>query len=218
MHTALTLSEELMLLAVHDDKGHLLVAASTMIPFGIASCILYDLKNNGKIEFDNEFSSVVLNNSKSTRETYLDFVLERISLQNKEQNFEFWVRSIAIDFNKIKEQILNNLVLKGILKRNNQKLFFLFEFSKYPTLNPAPETATRDSIHKCILMEMPPTEKLLHLIILIYNCNLIEEIFPKNNRELAKKRIELLIAKESLHKLFLKFNGELSVMDSLAIE
>ena len=50
----LSLSEELLLLAVHDEKGSVILSTTALLPYGIASTILLDLKYHKKIEFVDE--------------------------------------------------------------------------------------------------------------------------------------------------------------------
>ena len=48
---SLSLTEELLLLAVHDEKGSVILSSTALLPYGISASLLLDLKNLEKINF-----------------------------------------------------------------------------------------------------------------------------------------------------------------------
>lgn len=205
----LTLSEELMLLAVNDDKGHFILSATSDLPYGIAASILIELQERNKISMDEKGLVNIIEDSK-TEVDFLDFALNLIRRTKKIKDCEFWIRSLALEYKVFKEQIIENLVLKGILQKKAKKFLFLIDFKKYPTLNPAPELETRDKIHKVVLMGIKPDKKIKNLIILLYCCNLVDEVFPKTSRKVAKKFIKSISEDSNLGKLITKISSEMN--------
>lgn len=205
----LTLSEELMLLAVNDDKGHFILSATSDLPYGIAASLVLELSYREIITI-NEKGIVELKKDTKTDIDFLDFAINLIRRTKKLKDCEFWIRSFALEYKVFKEQIIENLVLKGILKRKAKKFLFLIDFNKYPTLNPAPELETRDKIHKVVLMGVKPDKVIYDLIVLLYCCNLVDEVFPKNLRKAANKFIKKLTEDSKLGKLILKITSEMN--------
>jgi len=183
----LTLSEELLLLGVHDEKGSLIFVASSALPYGLAAALIEDLKEQNKIIIkDND---IILKDYSPTQFEFLDYALLKIKSKVKVKNIAFWIKTFALDGKSIKEKILDKLVKDNILQEEKQKFLWLIKFNRYPTLNPIPELETRDFIHKSVLMNITPDDKLKTLIALMYDCKLLNEVFPKENRSLAKKNI-----------------------------
>jgi len=213
----LTLSEELMLLAVNDDKGHFILSATSDLPYGIAASLVLELNYREIIQI-NEKGYIELIQDTKTDIDFLDFAINLIRRTKKQKDCEFWIRSFALEYKIFKEQIIENLVLKGILKRKAKKFLFLIDFNKYPTLNPAPELETRDKIHKVVLMGIQPDKKIYDLIVLLYCCNLVDEVFPKSLRKSAQKFIKGITENSTLGKLIKNISSEMNftVMSSVS--
>lgn len=205
----LTLSEELMLLAVNDDKGHFILSATSDLPYGIAASLILELGYRDIINIS-EKGIISIKNEHKTDIDFLDFAINIIRRTKKSKDCEFWIRSFALEYKIFKEQIIENLVLKGILKKKAKKFLFLIDFHKYPTLNPAPELETRDKIHKVVLMGVKPDKVIYDLIVLLYCCNLVDEVFPKSLRKSAQKFIKKLTEESKLGKLILKITNEMN--------
>lgn len=208
----LTITEELMLLAVHDEKGNVIFAATSSIPYGLSCAILLDLQELGKISIDSETMNIEVINDDSIKIEFLDKAFRQISSKNKNRTLDFWIRALANEIKDYQNLIYENLVLNGILRREAKKLLFLIKFDRYPTLNPAPELETRDNIHKVVMMGIEPHLKLLNLISLMYACNLINEVFPEGMRQIAKKNIKKLTENEKYSKLVIKIAEEMTTL------
>lgn len=206
----LTLTEELLLLAIHDEKGTIIFASTGSIPYGLGATLLLDLAEKKAIELiDNQIN--LIEKPKITP-NFLNLAFEILNSKSQSMSFKEAILELGNNYSKLKDEILNNLVLNGILQRQSQKIMFLIKFSKYPTLDPAEELKTRDQIHKAVLMSVKPSERLRTLICLVQVCNLIEEIFPKNQREMAKKNIQLMMKEENYSNIVREIVNEVGSM------
>ncbi len=206
----LTLSEELLLLAVHDDKGSVILSSTALLPYGIASAILLDLNYADKIEFKDE--KLILKSFTPTGIDFLDDILVVIKNEDKSHRIRWWIKKLSANNSKVFDQIFEKLVAGGILKREKHNFMFMIDFFRYPTLNPIPELETRDKIHKSVLMGIKPEEKLAALISLMYFCGLVKEVFPSEQRKKAKKNIKQLIDNDKLSNYLNDIVTELSVV------
>lgn len=206
----LTLTEELLLLAVHDEKGSVILSSTALLPYGIAASILLDLKYHGKVDFKDEKLNLIT--FTPTGIDFLDEMLIIIKNEQKVHKIRWWIKKLATKNSKIFEQIFEKLVLEGILKRQKHNFMFMVDFFRYPTLNPVPELETRDKIHKSVLMGIKPDEKLAALISLMYFCGLVKEVFPSELRKQAKKNIKNLIDSNKLNNYLNDIVTELSVV------
>lgn len=205
----MTLSEELLLLGIHDEKGSVILSASASLPYGIAASILLDLHYMGKINFVGQ--AVLISDDSPTGVEFLDFALDSIKEKAKVKDIKFWIRALGNSVIELRTMILESLVIKGILRREAQKLIWLIKFHRYPTLDPVPELQTRDKIHKTVLWGLQADERLIALISLMYSCNLINEVFPKNFRDAAKESILALVENEEFGQIVREIVAEMSI-------
>lgn len=206
----LSLSEELLLLAVHDEKGSVILSTTALLPYGIASTILLDLKYHKKIEFVDEKLNLL--SFSPTGVDFLDDMLIIIKNEEKSHKIRWWIRKLANSYSSVRKMIFNHLVEAGILQRESHNFLFMVDFFRYPTLNPVPELETRDKIHKSVLMGIAPDEKLSALISLMYFCGLVKEVFPSDLRKTAKKNILQIIDSEKMSNYLNDIVTELSVV------
>jgi len=192
----LTVTEDLMLLAVHDEKGSLIFSASANLPYGLAGAILLDLIEKNKIQISNK--KIILNDYSPTGNQYLDDVLILMKNKSKEVELKYWIQKIGNNITDIQKLVLESLVEKGVLKKSEQKLLWLIEFNRYPTLNPIPELETRKKIHDAVLRNEAPDPRTLSLVSLIYVCSLIDEVFNKEDRKDAKQTILKLMKNDDM--------------------
>lgn len=211
----LTLTEELLLLAIHDDKGTIIFASSANIPYGLGATIILDLVEKKSINLENNKISII--NEVKTGVEFLDFSLSILIKSGKQLNIKEAIIELSHKYLDIQNFVLDNLVTSGILKREFTKFMFMIKFSKYPTLDPAEELKTRDQIYKAVLLGIEPNDRLRALISLIYICHLIDEVFPKRHRETAHKNILEIMESDKISKVVSEIISEISIMTASPI-
>ena len=77
---------------------------------------------------------------------------------------------------------------------------WVFNYNRYPTQNFAPEYDIRNSIRNIILYDQQPTEKETALIGLVKACDLVNEIFSREERKSAKKKIKMITEEDEIGK------------------
>jgi golgi phosphoprotein 3 len=190
-----TLSEELLLLAVHDEKGSVIVSAGSSLPYGIAAAILFDLEELGKIKL--RANHVQLLDYTPSGFDFLDLPLIAIKNIKEPKEIKFWIKTFGLKNKDYIEIIFDKLVKDEVLMRVKEKVFWI-KYESYPTLDPEPELLTRAQIHNSLLLGVNAGEKLQNLIALMFYCNLTSEVFPKGKRREAKSSISEMIKYNSL--------------------
>lgn len=194
----LSLAEELMLLALRDDKGSVLFSASTALPYGLSGAVLLDLLFQEKITIkENKVKSTT---SKLPDEEILKETLTLIRNSTKERKLQYWVQHIHSKIKKLDKRVTNGLVEKGILKHEEAKVLWVFSVDRYPTLDAVPELEIRRKIKNVVLNRHEPAEREIALISLVKACELVNEVFEKGERKQAKKRIKEIIEDEAVGK------------------
>ena len=194
----LTLPEELMLLALRDEKGSVIFSASTALPYGLAGAVLLELFFKGKITYGNKKIQVI---DKSTiDDPVLNEARNLIKNSSKDRNPKYWVQKINNKVKKLKQRVIDNLVKQQILNREGHKILWFFNIDRYPTLDVVPEMEIRTTIRNIVLNDHEATEREIALLSLMKACSLINEVFQRSERKLAKKKIKELLENQKMSK------------------
>jgi Golgi phosphoprotein 3 len=193
-----TIGEQLLLLALHDEKGTVLFSASTALPYGLAGATLLDLYFSNRIAIRERQVHVI--DDAPTGDEILDEVLQLIESSDKTRDLKHWISRIHDKVKGLKGRLADSLVHKGILEREEHRLLWVFRQSRFPTQDAAPEYETRDSIRYIVLWGQEPGDREVALIGLVKACDLVNEVFAKGERKVAKKRIKELAEGEDVGK------------------
>lgn len=194
----LTLPEQLMLIALRDDKGTVLFSASTALPYGLAGAALLELFFREKITLENKKIKGIDKNA--IDDPVLNEALNLMSDSSKDRNAKYWVQKINSKVKKLRQRVIDNLVEQQILNREGHKILWFFNIDRYPTLDVVPEMEIRNNIRNIVLNNYDATERDIALLSLMKACSLINEVFQKGERKIAKKKIKELIENQKMSK------------------
>ena len=194
----LNLMEELLLLALDDKKGKVLLSSSTELPYALRGAVLLELVIAKKIDIVNK--KVVIIDSTMTGNPILNNALELIENKSKEKSIGYWISRLGYKMKSLRKDLLSGLMDKGILEKVDGKILWLIPTKKYPTKNPIPENEVRKRLIDIVLHDNHPDERSLMLISLVNSCKLVKEIFSKESRREAKKKIKEIVKNESFGK------------------
>ena len=211
----LSFPEKLMLLALHDEKGSVIYSASTALPYGLAGSVLIELLFRGKITLAKK-KVEVLDNSPTGNE-WIDKVLELIDNSEKVKDVKYWIQKITRKDKDLKEQVIESLIGKGILRKEKHKILWVFPAMRYPLTNVAAEHEIRNRIHQVVLQQDNPTEEDIALLSLVKACDLLKEIFSREDRQRAKHRINEIIEDELIGRAVSSIVAEITTAVSAAV-
>ena len=194
----LTLPEELMLLALRDDKGSVIFSASTALPYGLAGAVLLELFFRRKITHKNKKIQVV--DQSQIDDPLLNETLNLMKNSSKDCDPKYWIQKINNKVKKLKQKVIDNLVEQQILNREGHKILWFFNIDRYPTLDVVPEMEIRTTIRNIVLNDHEATEREIALLSLMKACSLINEVFQRSERKLAKKKIKELLENQKMSK------------------
>ena len=193
----LTLPEELLLLALRDREGSVVSSASQALPFGLAGAVLLELSLQDRIVL--EGGKFIVRNTTPTGNDIFDEALAKIRASKKTHKPSYWVSKLS-GLRKLKDRLLDRLAMQGILRREAHKVLWVFPTQRYPTLSGGPEMKRRELIRSAILHRVEPDERTGILISLVSACNLVNEIFSKEERKAAQKRVKEIAQGEAVGK------------------
>lgn len=211
----LNLAEELLLLGLDDESGEIILSVSTALPYGIAGAILLELHLKGKIELTSE--SVTPKDTTNTGDEILDDVLNLIKIKVENESPKYWIRTINGSVDDLIDRIIDGLVKKGVLKKEEKRILWIIPVDRFPTKDPLPEVHTRILMRSIVLENQEPTNRTLALLSLIKASNLIDELFLKDERRQATNIINELISNESVGKAVADINAEVTAIISSSV-
>jgi hypothetical protein len=77
----------------------------------------------------------------------------------------------------IEKAVLNHLIERGILKRQDKKILWVIGLRRYPTVHNEERVEVKTRLARLIQSEEPPTHFDATLISLLQGCYLISEVF-----------------------------------------
>ncbi|MDT0551963.1 GOLPH3/VPS74 family protein [Urechidicola vernalis] len=186
----LNLVDKFLLLALDDDKGTFASEPFAMT-YGLAGALLLELSLKECVSIENK--KVILKRKKRTEDVFLDTYLELIANSKKVRTLMHWVQAFGNKERKIKKEILEKLISKGILVKREEKFLWVFNNDKFPTVNSKPENMLRKRLYEIIENLRKPEVDELMLISLIDTCNLNRTIYGKERSNKCKSNIKEII-------------------------
>jgi Golgi phosphoprotein 3 len=116
----LTIGEQLLLLALHDEKGTVVFSASTALPYGLAGTTLLDLYFGNRIDIIERQVHVI--DDAPTGDEILDEMLQLIQSSCKTTDLKHWISRINDRVKDLKGRLADSLMRKGVLEREEHRL------------------------------------------------------------------------------------------------
>ncbi len=195
----LNLAEELMLLALHDEKGTYHLSAFTGLDYGLAGAVLFDLILQERLRLEKEGIRVV-KISPPTGDDILDDALALIHSSEKIHKPQYWIERIPYKIKQFKRRLLDRLVDKGILEHEEHRYLWVFTSQRYPTKDMAPEEEIKSRISNALRGKGDPDLRTAILISLVSASSMVDLAVPKDERKAAKKRAKEIMKSNALSK------------------
>ena len=189
----LFLHEEIMLLALQDDKGT--VAWGTYYQYALGGAILAELLLNNliSIEVSKKKKMVNLVGTTSVVEPVIDECLKKISSAKRRASVQTWVSKFA-ELKRLKHRIATQLCKRGILQVAEDKVFLFFTRKVYPEINPEPEKALIERLRKAIFTNTADIDpRTVILLSLANSAGLLKLVFDRGELKSRKARIGQIV-------------------------
>jgi golgi phosphoprotein 3 len=181
-------SEEFLLLALSDPKGGFVREPSERFENALAGAILMDLALLNRI--DTDLDHLILIAATPTGDVLLDKVLTLIAEYPDSKSTAYWIEEIRYRFDEFREVLLQGLIDRGMLKREDKKLLGIIPQTRY-AVAPGPEVQkVRERLRTMILSDDIPDPQDVLLISLLVSCSLIDRLFSRAESEAAQDRID----------------------------
>ena len=193
---ALYLHEELLLLALRDEKGTMQFSAS-MYPYAIGGAVLSELLLAGCIRIDEgEKPMVELVERRGMDDTVLGDALELVANAKRRKRAADWVSCFA-HMKRLRERIAVRLCQRGILRDSEDRILLVFKRRIFPTVDPGPERRILERLRRAIFSGgtgLQPRTALL--LALAHATGMLSIHFDKKLLKDRKQRIEQITSGE----------------------
>lgn len=184
----LSLAEELLLLAYHEEKGTVLMSVSSKLHFCLAGAFLMELVLFKRLRVTTKTLEVI--DKKPTDQAYLNSLLNQVGASERLRPAEYWIKKLNRESKSRKKELLNMLVDKGILNQDERQVFWFFTRECFPLRDDRPVKEIQKHLHSVILRGETLDPKTEMLISLVWACDLTARIFDREERKYARKQIK----------------------------
>lgn len=193
---SLSITEEILLLSLDDEKGKLIYCDSNVLRFVLAGGVLFDLLIQKEIEI--EKNEVVSWPKDLNGNPVLDLAIERLAKKNHIKKLSYWIRQLARDYGKVKPILLEKLVTLGAVKKEAHTILRAFTYNRYPMDNARIEDRIRLRIRNSLFGDDAIDPRGFIILTLIGAAKLEAEVFGKDLAKEARHRIASLTGDDEI--------------------
>ena len=190
--TELHLHEQLMLLALRDEKGTL-ESKATMYGYALGGAMLAELSLRGKIRIgDDKKAFVDLIDRSPLGEPVLDECLDKVANAKRRARATTWVQRFA-QVKRLRHRVAQGLCRRGILRDDEDKVLLFFTRKLYPTIDPVPERRLVDRLRNVIFSDSTPTDADTVIVVALSNATgLLPIHFDRKDLRHRKRHLKRL--------------------------
>ena len=187
----LHLHEQILLLALHDDNGTL---HPSMFGFALAGGLAAELLTRGALGVRQNGRDEVVFVAKPIllRDRLLDESLELVATSNRPMNLAGWIGQFAA-IKRLKDRVAEGLCERGIVKRAENRVMWVFPRVVYPTADPAPERRLVQQIERTITADAEPDPRLATLIALAHVTGILRYVVSEHILQTRRSRVGELV-------------------------
>ncbi|MGH4018528.1 MAG: GOLPH3/VPS74 family protein [Pseudonocardiaceae bacterium] len=179
----LLLAEELLLLALDDEKGS---SWNSRLEFGLAGALLVDLGRVGALR--SEGKELHLVDAAAPEHPLLVRAYDVIAGSGKPRSAKAWLSRLPRRLKPITGTVATGLVERGVLSEQRRKVLGVFPSTRFPQADPGPERLLRDRLTAVLDGQRRPEERDALLFGLLVPVELVSELVDWSQRRAARER------------------------------
>lgn len=188
----LRLHHELLLLALHDERGSM--AFGRMIELGLGGALLTELLIEGRIRIVE--TKRLLGTSRIVEvldatpvgSPVLDDALAALAGSSRRPSTQHAVSRLA-RMSGLRRRVASELARHGVLREKEETVLLLFRRRRYPTLDPAPERALVARIRKALESRAEVAPRTAALISLADLTRTLDAVYTRSEQRALRPRI-----------------------------
>lgn len=184
----LFLYEEVMLLALRDEKGTIATGFAEQV---VAGAILAELLLDNRISVEDTRKQLVdIINQGQVGDPVIDECLEKMATAKRRASLQAWVQKLAA-VKDLRHKVARQLCDRGILRADEDKVLLLFKRRIYPEIDPVPEKKIIKRLRTAIFTDHHRLDpRTVVLVSLASGSDLLRQTFGRKELKPRKKRIE----------------------------
>lgn len=199
MEAALSLAEEITLLSLDDETGRPVGRAGMAPDRALAGALLMQLALAGRVDTDRD--RLILVDATQTDDEALDGALARLAAPGAPTDARGAIPLLARDAATARAVILDRLVVRGILKRVDERLLWILPDRRYPKAPGRAEvTEARARLRALLMREEIPDPHDALLLGLARAAGLLPLIFSAAELARVQPWLEVVTRIESLNR------------------
>jgi hypothetical protein len=216
LHSPLTLLEEFILLALDDESGQLYSLALSTLDCATASAVLMDLSLKKRV--DNDLKVMFVTDTQPTGDEILDSTLRTMALAPvlTPHPISHWIRVLSEEAGALRERALKRLEYRGIIKRIDKKILWVFGSRRYPLVQDKEIREVKLRIMNIILGDEIPEPHDMMLTSLAHACGLFNHILTPQEMAQALPRIEQVARMDLIGQAVAKSVSEIEAAIAMA--
>lgn len=183
----ISIPEEILLLTLDDDKGTPVDVPEIQLDCAVAGAILMDLALQQRI--DTGLETLFVTKKDPTGDELLDGVLKEIAAATEQHDAAYWVQVLSHRSGEFRDRLAERLVEKGILKRVEEKLLWVFGTRRYPMVDGGQEREVKRRIVNVLLSDEIPDPRDIVILSLAETCGVLDRILSAQELKGSEKRL-----------------------------
>jgi golgi phosphoprotein 3 len=186
MENFLTTPEEILLISVGENGG--VIPHDKNFEVVLAASVLMDLAINDRL--DSDLEKLIMVSDAPLNDIVLDESLEMIFSKKEKHEPSYWVSQLAIRSREFTEYLIASLILKKVLKVENQKLLWVFSKRKYPLVKDKEIKEVKLRVREMVFGNDIPGCRDIVIISLLHYGQILPLVFSESEIKKYKSRIE----------------------------
>lgn len=191
----LYLHEEILLIALRDEKGTLESAAAMSHTYAMAGAMMAELLLAGRISVEEGKKKLVnVLGREPIGDPLIDECLKMMAGAKRRRKLNDWVGKFA-QMSKLRHRAAEGLCERGVLKASEDKVLFIFTRKLYPTRDAGPEQRMLARLRDAIFADRTKLDpRTTVLLALASGADLLKIPFDKKALKQRKARIEKIVS------------------------
>jgi Golgi phosphoprotein 3 len=208
--TPLSLTEELLLVALDDETGRLIELLPFSLETAIAAALVMDLTLAARIDTDPALLFVL--SAAPTGNAILDDVLARVTAEPQPLSSAEWLRRLAVLGPELRDRILARLVERGVLRSVEKRLLWVFKTRVYPPTSGLEEREVKSRVMTLLNNDEIPETRDAMLVGLLRATGIMERLLIESEYQRLRARIDQVSALEEVSRALTQEVAELYVL------
>jgi hypothetical protein len=205
----LTMLEEVVLLAVDEQTGHLRSTREFGTAYALVGAVFFDLALARKIDTDTEAIHVI--DRTPTGNATLDLVLAGMAGKPQLTTVRAWIEEIFFRRDDLEGQALASLIEQGVLRHEKTKRLWIIDVERFPLVNNRPQRHVKARLAQAILTDDIPDTRDIMLVSIAEQCGLLGYVLSDTQLNSRRDRIRALCNLETISR---KVNEAIAGLDA----